>query len=120
MQAINFVKHFLQDGKLVAAMGHGSAVLLKTELVRGRKVAADPSLQSDFANAGGQWVDEPMVTDREPLTYRAPGDSADLIRQLILEIGQGVNMAGRGIAARESLTGEGAEVPNYGHRFGRG
>jgi protease I len=118
--AVNFVRHFLQDGKLVAAIGYGAGILIETGLIRGRKVTADPSLKNDLQNAGGQWAEEPIIADRGILTGSTSVDISDFIQKMIEELRQGVSIAGRGIAAQGSLPGEGAEVPNRGHEYRRG
>ena len=42
---------------------HGSWILVKAGLVRGRTLTSWPSLQTDIRNAGGTWVDEEVHVD---------------------------------------------------------
>jgi protease I len=45
-------------------------VLLRTNALRRRRIAADPSLQEEIRNAGAEWVDKPLVIDRDLVTCR--------------------------------------------------
>jgi protease I len=73
-QAVDFVRHFFQAGKPVAAICHGPWMLVEAGAVRGRTVTSWPSLQTDITNAGGVWVDEEVVVDRGVVTSRKPDD----------------------------------------------
>lgn len=73
-KAMQFVKTFVDAGKPIAAICHGPWSLVETDAVRGLRVTSWPSLQTDIRNAGGEWVDEPSVTDRNITTSRKPDD----------------------------------------------
>jgi protease I len=60
--------------KPIAAICHGPWVLVETDYVRGKRVTSWPSLRTDILNAGGEWVDEPMVRDELLVTSRKPAD----------------------------------------------
>jgi protease I len=72
--AINFIRHFVQTGKPIAAICHGPWTLIDAEGVRGRKMTSWPSLKADLSNAGAVWVDQEVVTDRGLVTSRKPDD----------------------------------------------
>ncbi len=40
---------------------HGPWTLVEADRVRGRRITSWPSLRTDIANAGGEWVDEQVV-----------------------------------------------------------
>src|SRR6185503_19644201 len=63
-RAVEFVKHFVDSGKPIAAICHGPWTLIEADGIKGRTVTSWPSLQTDLRNAGGNWVDEEVVTDR--------------------------------------------------------
>jgi protease I len=113
-QAVQFAGHFLSDGKPVAALGYGCAVLLENGRIGNRQVSADSSLKTAVQEAGGQWSHESMVADRGMLTAGSGADLTEFTRRMIDHIREGVSVAGRGIAARGSLPGEGADVPSHG------
>jgi protease I len=73
-RAMQFVKAFVDAGKPIAAICHGPWELVEADAVRGRRVTSWPSLQTDIRNAGGNWVDEPSVTDQNITTSRKPDD----------------------------------------------
>lgn len=73
-KAVAFVRAFFDGGKPIAAICHGPWMLVETGVVRGYRLTSWPSLQTDIRNAGGEWVDEPNVTDRQLTTSRKPAD----------------------------------------------
>jgi len=72
--AMQFVKSFVDAAKPIAAICHAPWSLVEVDAVRGRRVTSWPSLQTDIRNAGGNWVDEPSVTDQNITTSRKPDD----------------------------------------------
>ncbi len=72
--AIEFVRHFFETGKPVAAICHGPQLLIEADAVRGRRLTSWPSLKTDLTNAGAQWVDEMVVVDGNLVTSRKPDD----------------------------------------------
>lgn len=60
--AVAFTKSFFDDGKPVAVICHGPWTLVEADVLRGRRITSWPSLQTDIRNAGGEWVDEELVT----------------------------------------------------------
>ena len=72
--AVAFVKGFVDSGKPVAAICHAPWTLVEADVVRGRRLTSWPSLQTDIRNAGGEWVDEALVTDGNLITSRNPDD----------------------------------------------
>jgi protease I len=84
-KAVDFVKHFLDAGKPVAAICHGPWTLLEAGGVKGRTVTSWPSLRTDISNAGGHWVDEEVVTDKGIVTSRKPEDIRAFNKKMIEE-----------------------------------
>ena len=72
--AVAFVKAFFDAGKPVAAICHAAWVLAEADVVRGRRMTSWPSLRTDLANAGANWVDEEVVVDGNLVTSRKPDD----------------------------------------------
>jgi protease I len=62
----------------VAVICHGPWTLVEAGVVRDRTLTSWPSLQTDIRNAGGEWVDDDVVVDRNgpgPLiSSRKPDD----------------------------------------------
>ena len=72
--AVEFVREFVASGKPVAAICHAPWTLIEAEVVDGKRLASWPSLQTDIRNAGGEWVDDRVVTDGNLITSRNPDD----------------------------------------------
>ncbi|MET0525007.1 MAG: type 1 glutamine amidotransferase domain-containing protein [Nocardioides sp.] len=72
--AVEFVREFVASGKPVAAICHAPWTLIEAEVVDGKRLASWPSLQTDIRNAGGEWVDDRVVTDGNLITSRKPDD----------------------------------------------
>ena len=88
-KAVEFVKHFIDARKPVAAICHGPWMLVEAGAVRGRTLTSWPSLQTDIRNAGGNWVDEEVVTDRGIVTSRKPDDIRAFNKKMIEEFAEG-------------------------------
>jgi protease I len=69
-----WVRDFLEEDKPVAAICHAPWVLVSADLLDGRRLTSFETIQDDIQNAGGDWVDEPVVTDKSLITSRKPDD----------------------------------------------
>jgi protease I len=87
--AVKFVKHFVDQGKPIAAICHGPWTLIEAGGVRGKKMTSWPSLKTDLTNAGANWVDEQVVTDHGLVTSRKPADIPAFVDKMIEEIAEG-------------------------------
>ena len=81
--AVSFVKEFFQASKPVAAICHGPWTIIEAGEARGRKMTSWPSLHTDLANAGADWVDQEVVVDRGLVTSRKPDDLPAFNRETI-------------------------------------
>jgi protease I len=88
-KAVQFVKDFALTRKPIAAICHGPWLLIEADVVDGRRVTSWPSLKTDLRNAGAQWVDAEVVTDRGLVTSRNPDDLPAFNRKMIEEIAEG-------------------------------
>jgi protease I len=98
-KAVHFVKHFIDTGKPVAAICHGPWTLIEAGGVQGRTLTSWPSLRTDLINAGGNWVDEEVFTDRGLVTSRKPDDIPAFNKKMIEEFAEGKHKAGERPAA---------------------
>ncbi|MGI4736893.1 MAG: type 1 glutamine amidotransferase domain-containing protein [Janthinobacterium lividum] len=71
---VNFVREFMNSGKVVAAICHGPWTLIEADTVRGKNMTSWPSLKTDLRNAGAQWQDSEVVVDGNLITSRKPED----------------------------------------------
>ncbi len=93
-KAVEFVKHFFDTGKPVAAICHGPWMIVEADAANGRTLTSWPSLQKDIRNAGGNWVDEEVVVDQGLVTSRKPDDIRALNKKMIEEFAEGRHAAG--------------------------
>jgi protease I len=84
-EVVKFVKGFFDAGKPVAAICHGPWTLIEAGIVKGRTLTSWPSLKTDITNAGGNWVDKEVVTDKGLITSRKPADIPEFNRTIIEE-----------------------------------
>ena len=71
---VDMARHAMEAGKLVAAICHGPQVLISAHAVRGRTLTCWPSIAVDVKNAGGLYVDKPVVEEGDLITSRKPDD----------------------------------------------
>ena len=82
-KAVVFVKHFFDANKPVAVICHGPWTIIEAGEARGRRIASWPSLKTDLRNAGAEWVDEEVVTDKDVVSSRKPDDIPAFNRGMI-------------------------------------
>jgi protease I len=85
--AVGLVRAFFEAGKPVAAICHAPQLLIEADVVRGRTLTSYPSVRTDLLNAGAQWVDAEVVSDRGLVTSRRPADLPAFCRTMIEEFG---------------------------------
>lgn len=71
---VDFVRQFVDASKPIAAMGHACWLVIAAGGVNGRSLTSAPTLRADLENAGGRWVDQPVVRDGQLVTSRGPVD----------------------------------------------
>jgi protease I len=89
--AVEFVRSFFEAGKPVGAICHAPWMLVEAEVVEGRTITSFPSLRTDIRNAGGEWVDEEVVTDSGLVTSRKPDDLPAFNAKIVEEFAEGVH-----------------------------
>jgi len=90
-EAVKFVRAFFEAGKPVAAICHGSQILIEADVVRGRKMTSYQSLKTDLIDAGADWVDEKVVVDQGLVTSRKPDDIPNFNKKMIEEFTEGIH-----------------------------
>jgi protease I len=71
---VDLVRDAMEAGKPVAAICHGPQLLISADVLRGRTLTCWPSIAVDVKNAGGLYVDKPVVEDGNLITSRKPDD----------------------------------------------
>jgi deglycase len=89
--AVSFVQAFFKAGKPVGVICHGPWTLVEADVVRGRTLTSYPSIRTDIRNAGGNVVDEEVVTDQGLVSSRNPDDLPAFCAKVVEEFAEGVH-----------------------------
>jgi protease I len=80
---VDLVRDAVAAGKPVAAISHGAQVLISAGVLRGRTITCWPSIAIDVKNAGGRYVDRPVVRDGPLITSRKADDVEPFVSALL-------------------------------------
>lgn len=80
---IAMVRNHALNGKIVAAICHGSWLLASANVIRNRRVTGAPSIKDDLVNAGGRFEDAEVVIDGPIVTSRKPADLPAFCREIL-------------------------------------
>jgi protease I len=79
---VDLVRDAMRAGVPVGAICHGPQVLISAQALRGRTLTCWPSIAIDVKNAGGLYVDRPVVEDGNLITSRKSDDVARFVEAL--------------------------------------
>lgn len=71
---VDLARDAMDAGKPVGAICHGPQLLISANALRGRTLTCWPSIAIDVKNAGGLYVDKPVVEDGNLITSRKVDD----------------------------------------------
>jgi len=80
---VDLARDAMEAGKPVAAICHGPQLLISANALRQRTLTCWPSIAIDVKNAGGLYVDRPVVEDGNLITSRKPDDVTAFVDALI-------------------------------------
>ena len=75
-KVISLTREFFAQRKLVAFICHGGWIPISAKILAGKRVTGSLGIKDDLENAGGIWVDEPVVVDGNLISSRTPRDLA--------------------------------------------
>ena len=71
---VDLAREMMDANKPVAAICHAPSLLISANVLKGRTLTCWPSIAIDVKNAGGRYVDKPVVEDGNLITSRKPDD----------------------------------------------
>ena len=86
---VDLVREAVHAGKPVAAICHGPQLLISAQVVRDRMITCWPSIASDIKNAGGLYIDKPVVEDGNLITSRKIDDIVPFSDTLVRTLSHG-------------------------------
>ncbi|MDR7233928.1 type 1 glutamine amidotransferase domain-containing protein [Agrococcus sediminis] len=89
--AVALVRGFVESGKPIGVICHGAWILIEAGGVEGRTITSYPSLRTDLRNAGAEWVDQEVATDKGLVSSRTPDDLPAFNAKVLEEIAEGVH-----------------------------
>ena len=85
-EALKLINDHYNSGSAVAAICSGSQVLIDAGLVAGRTITGTKSIKTDLENAGGNYLDVPVVVSDRIITSRNPYDLLQFVDALKNEL----------------------------------
>jgi protease I len=80
---LKLVSTMAEQGKVVAAVCHGPAVLCSTQALKGKKATCFFAIKDDVVNAGAHYVDAEVVRDGNLITSRKPDDLPAFLKAIL-------------------------------------
>ena len=82
-QAQEFVRQIDRAGRPIAFICHAPWLLVSAGLTKGRTLTSYHTIQDDIRNAGGNWVNQQAVRDRNWVSSRQPSDIPEFNEAMI-------------------------------------
>ncbi len=80
---LRLVRECFERGKIVAAICHAAWVPISAGIVKGRTMTCYFAIKDDVINAGGKYVDQEVVVDKNLISARTPDDLPAFLREII-------------------------------------
>ena len=80
---VDFVRDTYKSGRAVASICHGGWLLVSAGIAKDNKLTCFFAIKDDLIAAGGKYVDEEVVVDRNLITSRKPEDLPRFVQELI-------------------------------------
>jgi len=81
--AVDLTRTFMDDGRVVAIIGHGAQLLISAGAVDGRSLTCASGIRDDVRFAGGIYREESVIVDGSLISSRNSEDLPQFCQQLI-------------------------------------
>ncbi len=81
--AVGVTRTFMEEGRLVAIIGHGAQLLISAGSVDGRALTCASGIRDDVRSAGGVYREEAVVVDGSLISSRNSDDLPQFCQQVI-------------------------------------
>jgi len=88
-EVVDFVREFYKTNKPIAAICHGPQLLITARVLNGHQLTGWESIAVDIENAGGDYLNNSVVIDRNIISSRKPHDIPQFIDAIISELDKG-------------------------------
>jgi protease I len=85
-EPVEFVRRFVQKGKLVFMICHGPQLLINARVLEGRTITGWKSIKQDIVNAGAEFQDQAVVVDGNLVSSRSPADLQAFIKECLVKL----------------------------------
>lgn len=82
-EAVDVTRTFVENGRWIAAIGHGPQVLISANVLDGKTLTCSPGIRDDVRAAGATYRDESTILDTNLLTCRGSDDLPEFCRRLM-------------------------------------
>jgi len=82
-KVLALTREFFEQGKLVAFICHGGWIPISAKILKGKRVTGSLGIKDDLENAGGVWVNAPVVADGNLISSRTPRDLAPFAKAMV-------------------------------------
>ena len=80
---VRFTSDMAEQGKVVAAICHGPALLCSTQALKGKRATCFLAIKDDIINAGAKYSDAEVMRDGNLITSRKPDDLPAFLQSII-------------------------------------
>lgn len=87
IEVLRFVKAMDDKSKIISSICHGPWIMISAGIVKGRKLTGYIAIKDDIENAGGEYVDAPVVVDRNFVTSPHYKDNGEWMKETLRKFG---------------------------------
>jgi protease I len=111
---IEFVRKVHDQGALVAAICHAGWILASAGIAKDRDVTCVALIKDDVIHAGGKYVDQAVVRDKNIITSRLPSDLPVFCKEIVNYLQESPRIRNSGKVLKPS-NGRAPASPAYTH-----